>query len=319
MGTPMNSKEFPRYVLPIIRHEWEQRMNAVASPLAPFFGVESSETSQEESQGLGGLDLVPEYNSALAEGAPGSVEYDSFDPLFVKYFIHDEFAKGVAIERKLWKNDKMGTIKRKAQRLGFSFGMTIATQQSSVLNSAFSTTDTVTGKATVGGDAVSLCSSAHKLNSVVDDTFSNAGSTALEYKAIIDTLVAGQNLDGDRGNPMPSIYDVLYVPTALQGKAFEIVNAINKPGGADNDANALQFVNSRPLSVVVDPYLTDVNNWFMIDSVAAPMHLLWFWREAPFLYLNDATDQELVADYRGYMSHSYGWDDPRWIYGHEVA
>ena len=82
MGTPMNSKEFPRYVLPIIRKEWEQRKNAVVSPLAPFFGVETSTSSVENSQGLGGLDLVGEYNSADAEGKPGSVEYDSFDPLF---------------------------------------------------------------------------------------------------------------------------------------------------------------------------------------------------------------------------------------------
>ena len=73
MATPMNSKEFPRYILPIIRKEWEQRMNAIVSPLAGCFGIETSEDSEETSQGVGGLDLVGEYNSDLAEGKPGSV------------------------------------------------------------------------------------------------------------------------------------------------------------------------------------------------------------------------------------------------------
>ena len=323
MATPMNSKEFPRYVLPIIRKEWEQRMSAVVSPMAQFFGVETSENSEENSQGLGGLDLVGEYNSDLAEGKPGSVDYDSFDPLFEKTFVHVEYAKGTAIERKLWKDEKMGAIKRKAARLGFSFGMTIATHQSSVLNNAFSLTDTAlgTGRATVGGDSVALCSASHPLNSVspATDVFSNTGTSVLSYDNVIATLVAGQDLNGDRGNPMPAIYDILYVPTALQAKAFEITNAIGKPGGADNDANALRFMNPRPLQVVVDPYLSDSNNWFMIDSLASPMHLLWFWRERPFIYLNGSADQELVADYRGYMRQSFGWDDPRWIFGQEVA
>ena len=97
------------------------------------------------------------------------------------------------------------------------------------------------------------------------------------------------------------------------------MNALNKPGSADNDANALRFINSRPLQVVVDPYLSDANNWFMIDSQMSKMNLLWFWRERPFIYINDATDQNLVADYRGYMRYSFGWDDARWIYGHEVS
>lgn len=321
MATPLISKNFPRYVLPIVRKEWEQRKDAVASPLAPFFGIETSTNSQENSQGLGGLDLVPEYNSDQAEGNPGVVEFDSFDPLFEKTFTHIEYTKGTAIERKLWQDEKMGTILRKARRLGFSFGMTIATHQSSVLNNAFSETDTAldTGRATVGGDSKALCASDHPTNIVDSTSISNTGTLALSYNNVISTIVAGQDLNGDRGNPMPSIFDILYIPTGLQQKAYEVVNAIGKPGVGDNDANALRFVSPRPLQVVVDPYLSDANNWFMIDSQMAPMHLLWFWRERPFIYLNGASDNELVAEYIGYMRQSFGWDDFRWIFGQEVG
>ena len=312
MGTPMNSKEWPRFVLPIIRKEWEQKRNSVSSPLAPFFGMETSSSSVEYSQGIGEFGLVPEYNSADAEGAPGAIEYDSFNPLYETTFTHKEYAKGVAIERKLWDDDRVGQIRRKAQSLGFSFGTTRATHMSSVLNNAFSASY-------VGADAVALCSASHPVNSVVSTVYDNAGSTALSYDAIVATLIAGQDLDDDRGNPMPTVYDTLYVPTALQGTAYEIVKALNHPGEASNTANALNFINSRPLGVVVDPYLSDANNWFMIDSQMSQMHLLWFDRVAPSIALDPASDFNLVARYRGYMRYSYGWDDARWIFGHEVA
>lgn len=309
MAVPMNSKEWPRFVLPIIRKEWTQKMQEVRSPLMPFFGISTSNSSVEYSQGIGSFDVVPEYNSATAEGQPQAIEYDSFAPLDETTFTHKEYAKGVAIERKLWDDDRSGQIKRKAQSLGYAFGTTIATHMSSVLNNAFS-------DSYLGADGEPLCETNHGVNSVSSDTFSNTGTTAISYDAVVSTLIAGHDLNDDRGNPLPIVYDTLYVPTALQATAYEIVNAIGKPGSADNDAN---FLNSQGLQVVVDPYLSDANNWFMLNRSMAQMHLLWFWRVRPEIALNPSSDYNLVAKYRGYMRYSYGWDDPRFIYGHEVA
>jgi hypothetical protein len=309
MAVPMNSKEWPRFVLPIIRKEWTQKMQEVRSPLMPFFGISTSNSSVEYSQGIGSFDVVPEYNSATAEGQPQAIEYDSFAPLDETTFTHKEYAKGVAIERKLWDDDRSGQIKRKAQSLGYAFGTTIAMHMSSVLNNAFS-------DSYLGADGEPLCEINHGVNSVSSDTFSNAGTTALSYDAVVATLIAGHDLNDDRGNPLPIVYDTLYVPTALQATAYEIVNAIGKPGSADNDAN---FLNSQGLQVVVDPYLSDANNWFMLNRSMAQMHLLWFWRVRPEIALDPSSDYNLVAKYRGYMRYSFGWDDPRFIYGHEVA
>ena len=309
MAVPMNSKEWPRFVLPIIRKEWTQKMQEVRSPLMPFFGISTSNSSVEYSQGIGSFDVVPEYNSATAEGQPQAIEYDSFAPLDETTFTHKEYAKGVAIERKLWDDDRSGQIQRKAQSLGYAFGTTIATHMSSVLNNAFS-------DSYLGADGEPLCEVNHGVNSVSSDTFSNTGTTALSYDAVVATLIAGHDLNDDRGNPLPIVYDTLYVPTALQATAYEIVNAIGKPGSADNDAN---FLNSQGLQVVVDPYLSDANNWFMLNRSMAQMHLLWFWRVRPEIALDPSSDYNLVAKYRGYMRYSYGWDDPRFIFGHKVA
>jgi hypothetical protein len=308
MTAPMISEQWPRFVLPIIRKEWEQSMSAVNSPLMSIMGVENSVSSVEYSQGIGTFGIVPEYNSATAEAAGGAIQYDNFNPLYEATFTHKEYAKGAAVERKLWDDNRTSQIKRIAQSLGHSFGTTRAYHASSILNNAFATI--------TGFDSVVLCSASHPTNKVDSTAISNLGTTALSYAAVVATLLAGANLDDDRGMPMPSIYDTLYVPTALEATAYEIINAIQKPGAADFNGN---FVGSKGLKVVVDPYLSDANNWFMIDSNQAKMHALWFNRVNPEVALDPSSDYNLVAKYRGYMRYSFGWDDYRWIYGHNVT
>ena len=312
MATPMNTKEHARFVLPIMRKEWDQAMQnpRLASPAFQFFGIDGSNASVEYSQGIGNFGLVPEYNSGSAEGAPGSIAYDSFADLYEQTFTHKEYALGTSVERKLFDDDQRGVIRRKAQNLGFAFGRTRATHASSVFNNAFDVTNYP------GADAKALCDDDHPVNKVSSSSFDNLGTSALSYDAVVTTLIAGQDLNDDRGNPMQSIYDVLYVPTALQATAYEITKALAKPGTADNDAN---FLSSAGLQVVVDPYLTDANNWFMIDSQMAQMHLLWFNRFLPEFALDPSSNYNLEAKYRGYMRYSFGWDDSRFIYGHEVS
>jgi len=309
MTVPMLSEQYARHVLPIIRKEWFQKIAAVPSPASGLYGISTSDASVEYSQGLGGLGLVPEYNSGEAEGLPGAIQYAAFNPLYEKTFTHKEYALGLAIERKLFDDDQKGLIRRRAQDFGTTFGDTIAYHMSSVFNNALSTSYP-------GGDAAALVSDSHP-NRATDTgtTFDNKGTSALSYDAVVTTLNAGAALTDDKGLPMPSLYDILYVPVALQATAWTIVNSMNKPGTADNDGN---FVGSRPMRVIVDPYLSSSVDWFMVDSAKAQSHLLWFWRVNPELSLDPASNFNLVARYRGYMRFSFGFDDWRWIYGHDV-
>lgn len=304
----MISEQWPRHVLPIVRKEWYQKMTAVLSPAMQLFGVDNSKSSVEYSQGIGNLGLVPEYNSADAEGQPNAIAYDDFTHLYETTFTHKEYAKGISIGRKLIDDNQSNMIKRKAQGLGHSFGTTRAYHASSLFNNAFATI--------TGGDSVYLCSASHPTNSEDDTAISNLGTTALSYAAVVSTLQAGMDMEDDREFPMPIVYDVLYVPTALQEKAWVIVNSILKPATANNDSN---FVQAQGLSVLVDPYLTDANNWYMVDSGMSKMHMLWFNRVLPELALEPSSDYNLRADYRGYMRYSFGWDDFRFIYGHNVT
>jgi phage major head subunit gpT-like protein len=309
MATPMTTAEKARFVLPILRRVWDQEMNAVLSPAMQFFDIQSSTTAVEYSQGLGAFGLVPEYNSATAEQPSATIHYDTFAELYEKTFTHKEYAAGFAIERKLIDDDQSKQILKKGQALGLSFGRTRASHAASVFNNAFSSSY-------LGADGKALSATDHPVNKTSATTFSNKTTSALSYASVVAGINAGQSLDDDRGNPLPAMYNVLLVPIALQATAYEITKALAKPGTADNDAN---FLTSAGLQVVVDPWLSDANNWFLIDSAQARQHLIWFNRVNPEFEIDPTSDYNLQARYRGYMRHSFGWDDARWIYGAEVA
>ena len=118
----------------------------------------------------------------------------------------------------------------------------------------------------------------------------------------------------DNGQPQPVVYDTLIVPPALYPTALEETKGAFVPGQADLTASAL--ANQPALQVIMDPYLTDAETWFMVNRAMAQQHLLWFWRVRPEIALDPSSDYNLVAKYRAYMRYSFGWDDFRWIFGH---
>ena len=66
-------------------------------------------------------------------------------------------------------------------------------------------------------------------------------------------------------------------------------------------------------------YLTDANNWFMLDPQLAKIHLLWLDREPLDFALDPTSDFRLESRFRGYMRYSWGWSDWKFIYGHVVT
>jgi hypothetical protein len=56
----------------------------------------------------------------------------------------------------------------------------------------------------------------------------------------------------------------------------------------------------------------------MVDSMLSKDHLLWYWREQPNIITDPASNFNLVARYNATMRYSFGFDDFRWVYGHDV-
>lgn len=264
-----------------------------------FFNRQRSSDAQEKNQGIGGFGNVPEYT--------GAIQYDNFELLYATTYQHKEYVQGMAVERKLVDDAKYGVINQRAQLLGLSFDRTREVHAASVFNNAFSSSY-------VGGDGKALCATDHPRSPNDATTQSNKGTTALSHDAVVVAETAMMGFTDSKGNPMNIVPDTLLVPVALRTTALTITGSSLKSGTANNDTNTLDGYRTS-----VSKYLTDANNWWLIDSRMALMFLNWFDRVSPEFKEAADSDYELELRYRGYMRHSFGWDHWAWIYGSEVA
>jgi phage major head subunit gpT-like protein len=297
------SEQWSELLEPGLRSIFEIQREALAadSRIPLLFNVAGSSKAQEHDLGSGGLNDFQEYK--------GAIEYDDNDQGYKTTYTHVEYAKGITVERKLVDDDQYNIINQRPRKLSIAAMRTREKHAASVFNNAFS-------GSYLGGDAVALCSASHPYSPQNATTQSNTGTTALSYAAVIATRKLMRAYVDDRGEIVTVNPDTILVPPELEDTAFNILETQLKPGTADNDAN---FVRSKVNRAIVWDYLTDANNWFLIDSMLAGLYLNWFDR-VPLEFAADPTsDYQLVAKFRAYMRYSYGWSDYRWVYGHNVT
>lgn len=273
---------------------------AAASVIPRLFNVTGSGKAQEHDLGVGGFSDFPEYE--------GAIEYDDPEQGYKTTYTHVEYAKGFQVERRLVDDDQYNIINKRPRALAIAAMRTREKHAASVFNNAFSASYT-------GADAVALCGS-HPYSPSNAATQSNSGTTALSGAAIIATRKLMRAYKDDRGELVSISPDTIVVPPELEDVAWEEIESVNKAGTGDNDGN---FVRSKIRNLVVWDYLTDANNWFLVDSMLAQLYLNWFNRVNLELKMDPTSDYNLVSKWRAYMRYSYGWSDWRWIYGHNVT
>lgn len=296
------SENWARLLTPGLRKIFYTQVAALAaeSRVPQLFSVQTSSKAQEFDLGIGGFGDWREYK--------GAIEYDENEQLYRTTYTHVEFARGFRVERKLVDDDQYNVINRRPQGLALSAMRKREKDAASVFNNAFSASYT-------GGDGIRLCNASHPQSPLNAAVQSNAGSTALSYAAVESTRQAMRAYEDDRGELIPMSPTLILVPPELEETASSIVNTMNKVDIAEYHDN---FVKRVGIQYLTWDYLTDADNWFMIDPGLCKMFLQWFDR-VPLEFAEDPTsDFSLEARYRGYQRYSYGWSDWRWIYGHEV-
>jgi phage major head subunit gpT-like protein len=306
MATPITSNQITNLTstqvqLRAVFFDQLQAVNEPGSDLMQFFKTGSSRRATEYSQGVGGFGDIPEYQ--------GTLQYSDFELLYRKTYTHVEYAQGVAVTRKALDDDGYGVLAQRARLLGIAFNRSVYKNAASVFNSA-----TSTAAAYVGGDGKALVADDHPRSSTDATTQDNKGTTALSVDSLIAAEIAMMGFTDSEGNPSNIMPDTLVVPLALKHTAETIIGSTNKSGTANNDKNTLSGYN-----LVVSRYLTDANNWFLIDSTMAREYLNWYWHTMPEFTESPDSDYNLVAKYRGYMRYSFGFDNWQWIYGGIVA
>ena len=217
-----------------------------------YFNIKSSDRKFERVMSMVGMGDVPEKS----EGAPYPT--DLIKQGYTKDFTHTEFGMGFEVTQTALEDDQYDQLEKSAMWLAFSARVVEEKRAANVLNNGFSSEQTP--------DGVSLFNSAHVLAG--GGTARNILATAADLSAtsLMQALIDLQNQtkleSGQLVAPITSLD--LVIPPDLEFLADRLINSVGLPMSADNDRNPIKA--RRTWNIVINPYLTDTDAWFLLAS-----------------------------------------------------
>jgi hypothetical protein len=183
-----------------------------------------------------------------------------------------------------------------------SFAQTLEIFAANVLNTA------TTYSASVGGDGVALCSTAHPIDG---GTYANTPTTQVDLNeaTLLNSMISIRTAFKDQaGLRMFSRGRKLLVPPQLEPVAIRLTKTELRPGTADNDVNAIfSTAGGIPEGYMVMDFLTSNFAWYLLTNIAG----LAMMSRVPFetdMQVDFTTDTLLV---KGYQRLSFSYFNPR--------
>jgi hypothetical protein len=265
-----------------------------------IYETEKSERSFEEETKLSGFSAAPVKNEGSA------IAYDNAQEAFTARYNHETIALGFSITEEAVEDNLYDSLSaRYTKALARAMAYTKQVKAAATLNNAFSSSY-------VGGDGVSLISTAHPL--VSGGTNSNRPATAadLNETSLENAVIQIAAWTDERGLLIAAQPTKLVIPPALQFTATRLLETNLRVGTADNDINALKNNGSIPQGYCINHFLTDTNAWFLMTDV--PNGLKHFERAALANSMDGDFDTGNVR-YKSRERYSFGWSDPLGIFG----
>ena len=268
-----------------------------------IFEVESSERAFEEEVMLSGF-----ANAAVKPEGSG-VTFDNAQETFTARYTHETIALAFAITEEAIEDNLYDRIaSRYTKALARSMANTKQVKGANVLNNGFDTNYQ-------GGDGSPLFSTSHP---TIAGSFSNTlatqadlNETSLE-QAIIDIAA----FTDERGLKIAARPLKAIVPPELQFTSERLMKSQGRTGTADNDINAIRSMGMVPQGYVVNNFLTDPDAWFLKTDV--PNGMKMFLR-APIKTSMEGDFDTGNVRYKARERYSFGWSDPRGIFGSQGA
>ena len=220
---------------------------------------------------------------------------------------HTEIALGYAITRKAI-DDNLYKSQFMPSNLGLveSFHQTKEIYGANVLNTA------TTYNASVGGDGVALCSTAHPIDG---STVANTPSVQVDLNeaTLLNSMIAIRtNFKDQAGLKVFARGRRLVVPPALEPVAIRLTKTELRPGTSDNDVNAIMMTaGGLPEGYMVNDFLTSQYAWFLLTNIDGLSYMERVKFESD-MQVDFVTDNLLV---KGYERYSFGYYNWRSIYG----
>ena len=300
MAGIITTASHPKALWPGIKAWWGQVYDEHPEEYSKLFDSDTSRQNYEEDVQLTGFGLAP----VKPEGS--GVAYDSEIQGFTTRYTHVAYALGyIVTKEELDDNLYEQVSRRRAAALAMSFRQTKENIGANIYNRAFNSTYK-------GGDGVELCSTAHPNTS--GGTFANTPTVAadLSEASLEDALTALMGFQNDRGlliNVMPRS---LIVARQNWWNSNRILKSAYTPSTANNAVNVLVATNALPEGIVMNHYLTSPNAWFVRTNI---QNGLKYYSRVGIQFDQDNDFDTMNAKAKGYERYSFGWTDPRAIYG----
>ena len=300
MAGIITTASHPKALWPGIKAWWGQTYDEHQVEYTDLFDTDTSRQNYEEDVQLTGFGLVPRKS----EGA--AVSYDSEIQGFVTRYVHIAYALGyIVTKEELDDNLYEQVSKRRAAALAMSFRQTKENIAANLYNRAFNASY-------LGGDGVSLCSTAHPNTS--GGTFANKPSIDADISeaALEAALIDIMGFQNDRGLLISVMPKSLHVSRQDWFNANRILRSVYTPGSANNDINVLKATNAFPEGIKLNHYFTAPHAWFIRTNI--PRGMIHYERVG-IQFDQDNDFDTMNAKAKGYERYSFGWTDPRAVYG----
>lgn len=299
MSGVTTSSSFAKLLWPGLNAIYGKAYNDYPTEWDKLFEKNSSDRAYEEDLGLSSFGLASVKN----ESAP--IVYDTERQGFTSRYNHVVYALGFIITREIYEDDQYGKVgSQKAKALARSMRQTKEINGANIYNRAQTA-------GYVGGDGVTLLNAAHP--NVAGGTFSNVIATAadLSEAALEQAVIDIAGFRDDRGLLIAAKPEQLVIPYQLQFEAKRILGADGRVGTDLNDPNVLKDMGIFS-NVTINHYLTDPDAWFIRTNIKDG--LKYFERRGDQFEMDNDFDTE-NAKFKATARYSFGWSDPRSIYG----
>ena len=270
-----------------------------ANEHAEIFDQENSDRAFEEEVMLSGFANA----QVKAEGA--GVTFDSANETFTARYTHETIALAFAITEEAVEDNLYDRISsRYTKALARSMANAKQVKAANVLNRAFNSSYT-------GGDSKELLATDHTIVSGTEQneltTAADLNETSLE-QALIDIAA----FTDERGLKVALQGTKLIIPKELQFVSDRILESPGRVSTADNDINAIRNMGMVPEGYTVNHYLTDTDAWFI--KTDCPNGFKMFDR-SPIRTSMEADFDTGNVRYKARERYSFGWSDPRAVFG----
>ena len=265
-----------------------------------IFDVESSDRAFEEEVMLAG------FGNAETKSEGAGVNYDTAQEAWTARYSHETIALAFAITEEAVEDNLYDKLAgRYTKALARSMNNAKQIKGANVLNNGFSSSYT-------GGDGKELLATDHP--TVTGGDFKNELTTAadLNETSLEQALVDLADMIDERGLKVAVKATKMLIPSELVFVAERLLQSQLRTGTGDNDINAVKSSGMVPGGYVVNHYLTDSDAWFL--KTDAPNGLKVFERSPLKTSMEGDFDTGNMR-YKARERYSFGWSDPRGIFG----